>query len=75
MRSMVVASWKEYSDTASELGNGVTTERAGQLELQVSEGAFAAKVREMQESHPLFDTGALVDALETRLTGLARARQ
>ena len=79
MLSMVPASWKEYADTGSLMGGAVTAGRrlhnGGVSAAQVSEGAFSGRVRAMQESHPLFDTGVLVDALEARLIGLARARQ
>ena len=75
MLSMVAASWKEYTDTGSIMGNAVATGRASESGSQATEGAFSGRVRAMQESHPLFDTAALVDALETRLTSAARARQ
>ena len=75
MLSMVAASWKEYADTGSIMGNAVVARRASEPQDQVNEGAFSGRVRAMQETHPLFDTAGLVDALETRLSSVARARQ
>ena len=41
--SMVAASWKEYTDTGSIMGNAVTAGRAGESELHVTEEHLQAE--------------------------------